>query len=250
MESCTCGASLSYSWIGKLASVVTRAPINQFFKGVNCTCMLCGVDAMVMQFNELEADLLRSEVSLDHFCCLIIYYIYLWFVTFAGEIFEVFSVCGKNAGVIKTWDGNCKDGVCFVVIHHKKTDVSIKGHERRFAGTVVINDSGGFVYECTKTEYICYRMVVDVIDEVREGSVLGAVFVFVFNVKIGHGRIRYNIGGGKAGDFWCHATQAFAWAFHMAFGSCRAWREILAHSISGEMWHPTEESLADGGKQQ
>ncbi len=45
--------------------------------------MLCGVDAMVMQFNKLEADLLRGEVCLDHFRCLNIHYIYLWFITFA-----------------------------------------------------------------------------------------------------------------------------------------------------------------------
>ncbi len=212
--------------------------------------MLCSADTMVMQFNKLEADLLRGEVSLDHFCCLIIYYIYLWFITFACEIFVVFSVCGKNACVIETWDGSCKDGVCFVVIHHKKTDISIEEHERKFAGAVVINDSGGFVSKCTKTEYICNGMVVDIVNEVREGSVMGVVFVFIFNVEIGHGRIRYNVGGGEVGDFWCGATQAFVWAFHMAFGSRGAWREMLAHSFSGEMWHPMEESLADGSKQQ
>jgi hypothetical protein len=205
---------------------------------------------MVVRFDELEADLLRSEVSLDHFCCLIIHYIYLWFVTFAGEIFKVFSVREKNAGVIQTWDGSCKDGICFVVIHHKKTDVSIKGHERKSASVVVINNSSDFVCKRIKTEYICYGMVVNVTNEVREGSIMGVIFVFVFNVEIGHGRIRYDVGGGKAGDFWCGAMQAFAWVFHMAFGSRRAWREILAHSFSGEMWHSVEESSADGCKQQ
>ncbi len=79
-------------------------------------------------------------------------------------------------------------------------------------------------------------MVVNVVDEVREGSVMGLVFVFVFNVEIGHGCIWYYVGGGKAWDFWCGATQAFAWAFHMAFGSHRASKEILAHSFSGEMY--------------
>jgi hypothetical protein len=52
--------------------------------------MLCGIAVMVMRFDKLEADLLRSEVRLDHFRCLIIHYIYLWFVTFAGEIYVKF----------------------------------------------------------------------------------------------------------------------------------------------------------------
>jgi hypothetical protein len=49
-------------------------------------------------------------------------------------------------------------------------------------------------------------MVVDVIDEVRERSVMGVVFVFVFNVEIGHGCIRYDVGGGKGGGLlvWCY----------------------------------------------
>jgi hypothetical protein len=92
-------------------------------------------------------------------------------------------------------------------------------------------------------------MVANVVNEVREGSIMGVVFVFIFNVEIGHGHIWYDNGGGKVGDFWCGATQAFAWAFHMAFGSCKALREILAHSFSGKMWHPAEESLAYGSKQ-
>jgi hypothetical protein len=232
----------------KISICCSQGTYEPIFEGLNCT--LCGVDAMVMQFNELEADLLRRGVSLDHFLCLIINYIYLWFVTFAGEIFEVSSVSGKNAGIIETWDGSCKDGTCFIVIHHKQTDVSIEGHERKFASAVVINNSGGFVCKCTKTKYICYGMVVDVVNEVREGSVMGVVFVFIFNVEIGHGCVRYNVGGGKAGDVWCGAMQTFAEGIHMAFGSRGAWREILAHSFSGEMWRPAEESSADGGKQQ
>jgi hypothetical protein len=51
-----------------------------------------------------------------------------------------------------------------------------------------------------------------------------STLVFVINVEIGHGRVQYNVGGGEAGDFWCGSMQAFAWAFHMAFGSSRAWK--------------------------
>jgi hypothetical protein len=57
------------------------------------------------------------------------------------------------------------------------------------------------------------------------------------------------LGVARGGDFWCGATQAFAGASHMAFRNCRAWREILAHSFSGEMWRPAEESLVDGSEQ-
>ena len=62
-----------------------------------------------------------------------------------------------------------------------------------------------------------------------------STLVFVINVEIGHGRVQYNVGGGEGGDFCCGATQAFVRAFHMAFGSRGAWREILAHSFSSEM---------------
>jgi hypothetical protein len=32
-----------------------------------------GVDAVVVQFDKLEADLLGCEVGLDYFCCLIVH---------------------------------------------------------------------------------------------------------------------------------------------------------------------------------
>ncbi len=65
--------------------VVPKAPINQFLK----VCM--GIDTVVVWFNELEVDLLRSEISFDYFLCLILlHYVKFWFVTLTLKILEVF----------------------------------------------------------------------------------------------------------------------------------------------------------------
>jgi hypothetical protein len=91
MESCTCDASSSQSWMGKSMSVVPRAPMNQFFECLDC--LFSSVDTVIARFDKLEATLLWAKVRFDCFCHLIVHDVDLWGVPFAHKKFEVLFVC-------------------------------------------------------------------------------------------------------------------------------------------------------------
>ena len=55
--------------------------------------LLCGVDPVVVGFNQLKCHLLWGEVRLGCYGGLIVYGVYFWFEPFAYQIFEVFCVC-------------------------------------------------------------------------------------------------------------------------------------------------------------
>ena len=93
MQSCTWGASLSHNWMGNLLWVVPRAPMNLSLNVWMACSAVCGVDPVVVRFNQLECHLLWGEVRLDSFGGLVVHDVYFWFEPFAYQIFEVFYVC-------------------------------------------------------------------------------------------------------------------------------------------------------------
>ena len=60
--------------------------------------LFCGVDAMIVGFNKLEAYLLWREVNFDDFRSLIVHDIYHWFVTLSRTVFKILLVCFQDAG--------------------------------------------------------------------------------------------------------------------------------------------------------
>ncbi len=115
-------------------------------------CPLSGVDTMIMGLNELEADLLWGEVGLDHFCSLIVHHVQFWLVTTIFKVFKILLVCFQDAARVKTRDRSGKNGVCFIMIHYKQTDVAIKCHEGELAGAVIVYDARNFIGKCSKAE--------------------------------------------------------------------------------------------------
>ncbi len=59
---------------------------------------------MVMWFVELEADLLRSQVSFDDRCHLVVHHIQFWLITLFLEIFKILLKCFQDAVGIETGD--------------------------------------------------------------------------------------------------------------------------------------------------
>ncbi len=68
---------------------------------------VCGIDTMVMWFNKLEAGLLRSEVSFDDYCCLVVHHIQFWPVAHFLKMLEILLKHFQDAGGIETgnWGG-------------------------------------------------------------------------------------------------------------------------------------------------
>ncbi len=115
----------------------------------------------------------------------------------------------------------CKDGGCFVVVHHKKTYFFIKQHEGEVTCAVVVDDTSVFVGKGTKAEHVDDGLIVNIISEGRPGLVV-VVFAVVVRNEARHDGMLDAWGTGRAwkggmGWFGCHALQAFAWPFHVAF---------------------------------
>jgi hypothetical protein len=91
MESCTFGASLSHSWMGKSYVGGAEGADELIFECLDCPSS--GVDGMIAGFDELEATLLWSKVCFDCFCCLIVHDVNFWGVPFAHKKFEVLFLC-------------------------------------------------------------------------------------------------------------------------------------------------------------
>ncbi len=52
------------------------------------------------------------------------------------------------------------------MIHHEKTDITIKGPVREVAGAVVVHDARDFVGKCAKAEDVGDGVVIDIVDKV------------------------------------------------------------------------------------
>ncbi len=76
---------------GELAVGCPKCANESFFECLDGS--LCGVDPVVVQFDQLECHLLWGEIRLDSFGDLIVHEVYFWFEPFAYQIFEVFCVC-------------------------------------------------------------------------------------------------------------------------------------------------------------
>jgi hypothetical protein len=68
---------------------------------------------------------------------------------------------------IEAGNRHCNDGVCFIVINHKKTYVVIKQHEVEIPRTVVLHDTCVLVGKDAKTEDVCNKFIVYVVGEGR-----------------------------------------------------------------------------------
>ncbi len=71
------------------------------------------------------------------------------------------------------------------MVHHEKTYVVIEQHKGEVAGAVVVNNTGVFVGEGTKTKYIGNGFIIDIINEGGSGFVV-IVFVGVIRNEAWH----------------------------------------------------------------
>ncbi len=117
--------------------------------------LFISVDVVVVWFDKWEADLLRYEVGLDFFCGLIVHDIKFWFVTLFIKIFKILFISSQDAGRVDAQDWSGEDSVSLIMVHDEETNLSIEQHKRKFAGTVVVHDTGGFVRVSSKTEDVC-----------------------------------------------------------------------------------------------
>ncbi len=113
-----------------------------------------------------------------------------------------------------------KDGVGFVMIHNKKTDIAIQGHEGKGPGAVVMHDAGILVRKCSETGNVGNRLVFDIRDESR---LVLAVLVFGDESRhelsmdaLGRRRAQEDPLGGLSLSGGC-ASQSFVWLPHMPF---------------------------------
>ncbi len=107
------------------------------------------------------------------------------------------------------------------MVHYKKTYVAIKRHEGGVACAVVVDNTGIFVGKGAKAEHVGDGLIVDIINEGGTGLVAVVLMVVIRNWAR-HDRLMDFWGTGWAwkegmGRFECHALQAFALLFHVAF---------------------------------
>ncbi len=120
---------------------------------------------MVTGFDKLEATLLQGKTGFYCFCGLIVHDVNFGGVSFAHKKFKVCFVHIQNSLRIEAGNRHHKDGVYFIVIHHKKTYVASKRHEGKIPSTVIIHGTCVLVGEGTKTEDVCNGFIVYVINE-------------------------------------------------------------------------------------
>ncbi len=99
-------------------------------------------------------------------CGLIIHNVQFQLKPFCCQFFEVSFVCSEDAPVVHPSDGQCKDGIGFIVVEYKKTNTAIKGHEREQPSEVVVDNAAIPVCKSSKTKYICNRFVVVIYNDI------------------------------------------------------------------------------------
>ncbi len=88
----------------------------------------------------------------------------------------------------------------------------IKG---KFASTVVVHDTGGFVDKCPETEYVGNRGVIYVVDDVKVGFGVGDVVNVDGRYEAGHDGV-VDLGRDvDAWNLWSGAAEAFLRLFHV-----------------------------------
>jgi hypothetical protein len=100
----------------------------------------------------------------------------------------------------------------------QKTYVAIKRHKGEVAGAVVVDNTGLFVGEGTKTKYIGNGFIVDIINEDGLGFVIIVFIRVIRNDARYEGMIAcWGTRKGWTRLFVSCALQAFARTFHVAF---------------------------------
>ncbi len=61
------------------------------------------------------------------------------------------------------------------MVHDEEINVFIERRKRKFAGTVVLHDTGGFVGKSPGTEHVGNRVVVYIVDDVKVAFGVGDV---------------------------------------------------------------------------
>jgi hypothetical protein len=138
------------------------------------------------------------------------------------------------------------------MVHYKKTNISIKGHEQELASVDVINNTGYLVGKHAEAENDGNGMVVDIVDDVEVRVAVSKVIVFVMVEGVGEARhhgVRDRGWDTNARLFWSGTSKPFTGLLHVAFGCSWARWEIFGDSLLGEMGSTAEESLSDRGKQ-
>jgi hypothetical protein len=72
------------------------------------------------------------------------------------------------------------------MVHDEETHVSIEQHKRKFAGTVIVHDTGGFVSKSSETEDVGNRVVVYIANDVKVGLGVGDVINVDGRYEAGH----------------------------------------------------------------
>ncbi len=82
------------------------------------------------------------------------------------------------------WSG--EDGASLIMVHDEETNVSTEHHKRKFAGTVIVHDTSGFVGKSSKSEDVGNQVLVHVIDDVKVGFGVGDVVNVDGRYEAGH----------------------------------------------------------------
>jgi hypothetical protein len=107
------------------------------------------------------------------------------------------------------------------MVHYKKTNVSIEGHEWEFAGAVVIKDASYLVGKRTEAENVGSGMVVDIVNDVEMRVAIGKVIVFIVVKGVeeaGYQGVRDRGRDTNTRPFRSCTLKSFMWSFHVAFG--------------------------------
>ncbi len=52
-------------------------------------------------------------------------------------------------------NGQCQDGIQFVVVDYQEAFVTLEGHEEKCASEVAVEDSSSFISKLHKTIFVC-----------------------------------------------------------------------------------------------
>ncbi len=74
-----------------------------------------------------------------------------------------------------------KDGICFEVVHHKKTYVGVERHEGEVACAVVVDNTVVFVGEGAKAEHVGNGLNINIITKGGTGLVAVVLVIVVRN---------------------------------------------------------------------
>ncbi len=122
--------------------------------------LFCCIDSVIIGFDQKVVALFYFEKVVFYLTCLIVHDVWLHCEPFWFEEFILLSVCGEDAVVAEVHNRQRQNCIQFLVIHNEKADFPLKGHERKSASQVCVQNSRVFISEGGKTENVGFGVFV------------------------------------------------------------------------------------------